>query len=208
MRGITLAVPATLKSMSPRKSSCPGCPIRLRSCLNRLLQLFQSAPSQFPIPGALSGTPASISERVLPHTEACDVLPFEDNTSETTRIAYGNSSTLGNTGRRALSAVRHARSHVFRGFSSVSLRLRCKEGNYSDAYISSHFLTDSVDSLRFTHGAKRGNGQHLCLASCEQACPMRSRKDSCFAPDRSDFCCFSIVRSDSIVQDEASDCSS
>ena len=57
-----------------------------------------------PATGRLMGTPASISASVEPQMEACDVEPLEDRTSETTRMAYGNSSTLGITGSRAFSA--------------------------------------------------------------------------------------------------------
>ena len=53
---------------------------------------------------SLIGTPAAISERVEPQIEPCEVEPFEERTSETTRIAYGNSSTLGRTGISAFSA--------------------------------------------------------------------------------------------------------
>ena len=61
-------------------------------------------PIAIPATGALIGTPASISARVLPQTEAWEVLPLEDSTSETRRIVYGNSSLLGITGSSALSA--------------------------------------------------------------------------------------------------------
>jgi hypothetical protein len=61
-------------------------------------------PIAMPETGALIGTPASIKAIVLPHTEPIDVLPFELIASETTRIAYGNSGTLGNTGINARSA--------------------------------------------------------------------------------------------------------
>ena len=57
-----------------------------------------------PATGALIGTPASIIERVEPHTDAMEVEPFEASTSETTRSVYGHSSLLGTTGRRARSA--------------------------------------------------------------------------------------------------------
>lgn len=41
---------------------------------------------------------------MLPQILACDVEPFEDNTSDTTLIVYGNSSSDGITGTNALSA--------------------------------------------------------------------------------------------------------
>jgi len=43
-----------------------------------------------PATGALSGTPASISARLVPHTEAIELEPFDSRISETTRITYGN----------------------------------------------------------------------------------------------------------------------
>ena len=39
-----------------------------------------------PATGALIGTPASISARVEPHTDAIEVEPLEESTSETTRM--------------------------------------------------------------------------------------------------------------------------
>jgi hypothetical protein len=45
-----------------------------------------------------------MSERLLPHTLAIDVLPLELMISETSLMAYGNVSESGMTGSRALSA--------------------------------------------------------------------------------------------------------
>ena len=50
------------------------------------------------------GTPAVISDILDAHTLACEVEPFDSNVSDTVRMAYGNSASLGSTGRRALSA--------------------------------------------------------------------------------------------------------
>ena len=61
-------------------------------------------PIAMPATGALIGTPASISDRVEPHTLAIDVEPLELMTSETSRSVYGNSSSGGITGSRARSA--------------------------------------------------------------------------------------------------------
>ena len=60
-------------------------------------------PTDIPATGRLIGTPAAISESVEPQILACDVEPFELIISETSLIAYGNSSSLGITGRSALS---------------------------------------------------------------------------------------------------------
>jgi hypothetical protein len=39
-----------------------------------------------PATGALIGVPESMSDMLEPHTEAIDVEPFDESTSETTRI--------------------------------------------------------------------------------------------------------------------------
>ena len=57
-----------------------------------------------PATGLLIGAPASISARHEPHVEPIDVEPLEDSTSDTTLIAYGNSSFDGSTGTNAFSA--------------------------------------------------------------------------------------------------------
>ncbi len=59
-----------------------------------------------PATGALIGTPASMSDRVEPHTDAIDVEPLEASTSDTVRMVYGNSSSDGTNGNRARSARR------------------------------------------------------------------------------------------------------
>ena len=61
-------------------------------------------PQEIPATGALIGTPASMRARVDPQTEACDVEPLEEMTSDTHLMAYGNSSMEGSTGIRDLSA--------------------------------------------------------------------------------------------------------
>ena len=50
------------------------------------------------------GTPVSMSASVEAQTEAIEVEPFDDNTSETNLMVYGNSSSGGMTGTKALSA--------------------------------------------------------------------------------------------------------
>jgi len=57
-----------------------------------------------PATGALRGTPASISDKVDPQTDAMDVDPLDESISDTTLIVYANSSGEGNTGIIARSA--------------------------------------------------------------------------------------------------------
>ena len=58
-------------------------------------------PIAIPATGALIGTPASISAKVPAQIDACDDEPLDSNTSATKRIAYGKSSSLGNTSFKA-----------------------------------------------------------------------------------------------------------
>ena len=57
-----------------------------------------------PATGASMGTPASMSASVLPQTLAMEVLPLLESTSDTRRIVYGKSSSLGITASSARSA--------------------------------------------------------------------------------------------------------
>ena len=75
------SVPATLKSMSPRWSSSPRMSV---STAKRGPSLIR--PIAMPATCALIGTPASISARQPPQTEAIDDEPFDSVISETTRI--------------------------------------------------------------------------------------------------------------------------
>ena len=92
-------VPATLKSMSPRASSTPWMSVSTACLPSRVTR-----PMAIPATGALMGTPASIRASVQPQTAAIEVDPFELRISETSRIVYGQSSTLGMTGSIARSA--------------------------------------------------------------------------------------------------------
>ena len=76
-----LWVPATLKSISPKKSSMPWMS-------TKVIQRSPSVtrPQEMPATGALMGTPASMSASVEPHTEPCEVEPLELSTSLTSRM--------------------------------------------------------------------------------------------------------------------------
>src|SRR6266540_3522774 len=75
-------VPATLKSMSPKASSAPRMSVRVTNSPPSEIR-----PMAMPPTGALMGTPASISDRVEAHTDAIEVEPLDDSTSETSRSA-------------------------------------------------------------------------------------------------------------------------
>ena len=74
------AVPATLKSMSPNASSAPRMSVRVVN-----LPSAATRPMAMPATGALTGTPASIRDRVDEHTDAIDVEPLDARTSDTRR---------------------------------------------------------------------------------------------------------------------------
>ena len=73
--------PATLKSISPRWSSSPRISVRTAKSSPSLTR-----PMATPATGALTGTPASISARLVPQTDAIELEPFDSVISETTRI--------------------------------------------------------------------------------------------------------------------------
>ena len=51
---------------------------------------FSTRPIAIPATGALMGTPASISARLVPHTGPSSLEPLDSSISETTRMMYGN----------------------------------------------------------------------------------------------------------------------
>ena len=61
-------------------------------------------PIATPATGALVGTPASISDKLVPQTLAIELEPFDSVISDTTRMTYGNvpmSGMMASTPRRA-----------------------------------------------------------------------------------------------------------
>ena len=75
------AVPATLKSMSPRWSSTPAMSVSTMYSSPSLI-----SPIAMPATARWIGTPASISASEEPHTEAIEEDPLDSRMSETTRI--------------------------------------------------------------------------------------------------------------------------
>ena len=75
------SVPATLKSISPRWSSSPKISVRTAKSSPSLIN-----PIAIPATGLDIGTPASINDKDVPHTEAIELDPFDSVISETTRI--------------------------------------------------------------------------------------------------------------------------
>src|SRR4029450_3601642 len=84
--------------MSPNASSAPRMSVSVV-----YLPSAYTRPMAMPATGAFNGTPASINDSEPEQTDAIDVEPFDDSTSDTRRREYANSSWLGTTGSRARS---------------------------------------------------------------------------------------------------------
>ena len=93
---IPLREPVSLKSISPRWSSRPIMSDRTTNFPSPLI-----APMAIPEQGDFIGTPASNSASEPPHTEAMEEEPLDSVMSDTTRMVYGNSSSLGIKGNKA-----------------------------------------------------------------------------------------------------------
>ena len=76
-------VPATLKSISPWKSSTPWMSMKVVKAPSSSWM----RPQEMPATGALMGTPASMRAKVEPQMEPWEVEPLEETTSLTTRMA-------------------------------------------------------------------------------------------------------------------------
>ena len=118
---------------------------------------------------ALIGTPASISARQPPHTEAIDEEPFDSVISETTRIEYGelllrrqhgDQRALGEAAVADLAALRRAHAAGLAG------------GERRHVVVEHEALAvlagQRVDDLRVAPGAERRDDQRLRLAAREQ----------------------------------------
>ncbi len=96
---IPFSVPVTLKSMSPRWSSTPRISLKTATRPPSI-----TSPIAIPATAFLTGTPASMSARLPPHTVAIELEPFDSRMSETSRTVYGKSSSDGIIGFSARSA--------------------------------------------------------------------------------------------------------
>ena len=62
---------------------------------------------------------------------------------------------------------------------------------------------DAVDSLRFAERPYGSNGKHLSLSSLEKTGAVSSRQYMSVTPDRTDFRAFSVIGTDTVVQEAA-----
>ena len=87
---IPSAVPATLKSISPKWSSSPRMSERTAYLSPSVIK-----PIAIPATGFFIFTPAANIESVPPQTVAIEDEPFDSKISETTRTVYGKSFREG-----------------------------------------------------------------------------------------------------------------
>src|SRR6476661_2601525 len=123
------------------------------STANRLPSLIR--PIAMPATCAFVGTPASISARLAPHTDAIDELPFDSVISDTTRSEYANSSAEGSTASNERFASRPW---------PISRR-------FGDPLVA--------------RGTERGDDERLRLAAREERGSVRSRQHAAADRDRS-----------------------
>ena len=146
-------------------------------------------PQEIPATGALIGTPASISARVEPQTEPCEVEPLDEMTSDTKRSAYGNSLHGRNDRQqrtlreRAVADLAAARAAGRAGFRRPSRTGNCS-GGYS-AFQSLHRCVSSI--LRVAQRTQRATRQHLGLAAGEHARAVYARQNAYLGRQRTDF---------------------
>src|SRR5207249_5825010 len=100
-------------------------------------------PIATPATGAFTGTPASISDRLVPQTEAMELEPFDSVISETTRMTYGKASMSGMTALtpRDRKSTRLNSSHV-----SISYAVFCLKKKKNKVILRyNHKLALSID---------------------------------------------------------------
>src|SRR3954467_12184537 len=144
-------------------------------------------PIAMPATGRWIGTPAFISERLEPPTDATADEPFDSRMSDTTRIVYGKSSTVGTTGTSARSASAPW---------PMSRRFGPPRRPASPAGTGGKFEWLEVELLRLeaervephllARGAEGDDRQSLRLAAREQRRAVRARGDADLDRDRPD----------------------
>ena len=142
-------------------------------------------PIATPATAPLIGTPASISARLVPHTLAIELEPFDSRISETTRMTYGNVAMSGMHGGDAaagevavadLAALRRAH-HA--GLADAERREVVVEHERLFA-----LAAERIDDLRVAAGAERRHDQRLRLAAREQRRAVRARQHAGADRDR------------------------
>ena len=128
---------------------------------------------------AFSGTPASISARQPPHTEAIDDEPFDSVISETTRIEYGNSVRSRQHGdQRALGEAAVADLAPLRRADAAGLAGGERRHVVVEHEVLAVLAGERVDALRVAVGAERRGDQRLRLAAREQRRAVGARQEA------------------------------
>ena len=155
-----------------------------------------------PATGALIGTPASISDSVEPHTDAIDVEPFDDITSETTRIAYGHSSFWGSTGTSAALGERAVTDLAALRRTHTARLARGERREVVVVHVALLLVgRDRVEHLLHAQHAERRDREHLRLAPLEQAGAVRGGQQTDLGRQRSDLGGGAAVDTQTFVDD-------
>ena len=129
-----------------------------------------------PATGAFSGTPAFSSASVDAQTEPIDVEPLELSASDTCRIAYGNSSTLGSTGHQRPLGQRAVPDLAPLGRADAAgLTGRVRREVVVVHVALAGLRSQRVDLLGHLDHVERGDTEDLGLAALEQRAAVRPR---------------------------------
>ena len=193
------AVPATLKSMSPRWSSSPRMSERTAKRSPSLMR-----PMAMPATGRFSGTPASIRASAVPHTVAIEDEPFE----------LGD---LGDDAERVGEVVMGGEHRMDRPPGKLAVADLAPPGRTEPAGLADRigreivvqhegFLVgplQGVDELLVVAGAERRDRERLRLAAGEERAAVGARQEADLGRDRPDGPDVAAVDADAAVEDVA-----
>ena len=144
-------------------------------------------PIATPATGALIGTPASISARLVPQTLAMELEPFDSRTSETTRMHVRERFEVRHDGADAAARqVAVADLAALRRPHEARLANRERREVVMQHEWLAAFAGERIDDLRVAAGAERRRDECLGLAAREDRRTVGARKRADLDPDRPD----------------------
>ena len=194
------AVPATLKSMSPRWSSSPRM-----SVMTANFSPSRISPIATPATGAFRGTPPSIIDSDEPQTVAIDEEPFELGDLR------DDADGVGEVGRRRQHRLQRPPGELAvadlaaaRGAHPAGLADRVGREVVVQQEVRARGAVQRVDHLLVVAGAERGHHQRLGLAAGEERRAVGARQHADLGDDRADGDEVAAVDAAAVVEDVAS----
>src|SRR5881275_2847172 len=155
-----------------------------------------TSPTEIPATISFTGTPASISASIPPHTLAIEVDPLDSMISLEIRIAYRKSFSLGTIGSSERSASAPCPSTRSAGLADTE-RWKIVMQNET---LRSYSATVGVDVLRFFDWCERHEGERLGFAALENGRSVRAWQHAHFTRNRSQVLVTAAVDSLFLVQ--------